>query len=701
MSVNLEVKGIVAKLLAQENLLVEHRQVRTAQFNVDTRVLTLPIWDKASETIVDLLVAHEVGHALYTPNEDWGETVPRQFINVVEDARVEKLIKRRFPGLAKTFYKGYKELHSLDFFSIEDEDLDSMNLADRINLHSKIGAFLSLKFSMQEEVILSLIDNSETFDDVILAAELLYKYCKREQEKKTSEKDKEVLEKEPLVSDTGASSDGDFWDNDDSSFDDSDISSPFESDSSGNSSVPRMVPDLPDQLTVDTADSLEEKIEQFTAGGRDIKYLERPDITLDDVIISNEEINDSLESFWEYVYQEEELKQSYLGRSDNEFIKYKKSAQKEVSYLVKEFEWRKSAGSYSRSTTNRTGVLDTTKLQTYKFNDDIFRKISIVPEGQNHGLIFVLDWSGSMSSNLGATVKQLFNLVWFCRKVNIPFKVYGFTNCWITDEKHGHYNDHPVKDTFWIESNFRMLEFLTSDCNAQEFERTSRNFWRLVTGVSRDLWEQMDFPPGFQLSGTPLNEALLTLHKILPKFQQKHGVEKLHTIILTDGEGAPLAYANERYREYEKNILVQFWPRHHSRLYIRDRKLRNTYHMNSQNNTPAVLKNLRDNFPSVNFIGIRITSGAGDISKFIRWYEGEQDTIPQVLKTFRTKKSTSITLPSFTKFFVIKSSSLHEDNSFEVEEGAKKSTIKAAFRKSLNNSKFNRKILSEFVELIV
>ena len=129
--------------------------------------------------------------------------------------------------------------------------------------------------------------------------------------------------------------------------------------------------------------------------------------------------------------------------------------------------------------------------------------------------------------------------------------------------------------------------------------------------------------------------------------------------------------------------------------------MRNTYHMNSQNKTPAVLKNLRDNFPSVNFIGIRITSGAGDISKFIRWYEGEQDTIPQVLKTFRTKKSTSITLPSFTKFFVIKSSSLHEDNSFEVEEGAKKSTIKAAFRKSLNNSKFNRKILSEFVELIV
>ena len=102
-----EIKSQLAKLLATEDLIVEHKKVETAEFNVHTRVLTLPNWEKASNNVYDALVAHEVGHALYTPNEDLGETVPRQFINVVEDARVEKLIKRRFPGLAKTFYKGY------------------------------------------------------------------------------------------------------------------------------------------------------------------------------------------------------------------------------------------------------------------------------------------------------------------------------------------------------------------------------------------------------------------------------------------------------------------------------------------------------------------------------------------------------------------------------------------------------------------
>ena len=37
---------------------------------------------------------------------------------------------------------------------------------------------------------------------------------------------------------------------------------------------------------------------------------------------------------------------------------------KEVNYLVKEFECKKSAGAYARATTSRTGVLDTTKLIT-------------------------------------------------------------------------------------------------------------------------------------------------------------------------------------------------------------------------------------------------------------------------------------------------------------------------------------------------
>jgi hypothetical protein len=116
--------------------------------------------------------------------------------------------------------------------------------------------------------------------------------------------------------------------------------------------------------------------------------------------------------------------------TDLEFKKFKTSAQKEVNYLVKEFECRKAADQYARASTARTGVLDTARLHTYKYNEDLFKKVSVIPDGKNHGLVFVLDWSGSMCDVMLDTCKQLFNLVWFCKKVSIPFEVYAFTNEW-------------------------------------------------------------------------------------------------------------------------------------------------------------------------------------------------------------------------------------------------------------------------------
>ena len=120
MTVSHEIKSQLAKLLATEDLIVEHKNVETACFNVHTRVLTLPMWEKASNSVYDMLVGHEVGHALYTPDRDWflELKIPPQFVNVVEDVRIEKLIKRRYAGIGKTFYRGYHELADQDFFRL-------------------------------------------------------------------------------------------------------------------------------------------------------------------------------------------------------------------------------------------------------------------------------------------------------------------------------------------------------------------------------------------------------------------------------------------------------------------------------------------------------------------------------------------------------------------------------------------------------
>ena len=169
MAVRHEIKSQLAKLLATEDLVVEHKKVPTACFNVHTRVLTLPLWEKASGLVYDLLVGHEVGHALFSPDEDWSEKVkvPHQFVNVVEDARIEKLMKRKYAGLAKTFFNGYKELNEEDFFQIADEEVDSFNLADRVNLHYKIGNFITLDFKPEEQEIVNLIGACESFADTL------------------------------------------------------------------------------------------------------------------------------------------------------------------------------------------------------------------------------------------------------------------------------------------------------------------------------------------------------------------------------------------------------------------------------------------------------------------------------------------------------------------------------------------------------
>ena len=190
MAVNHEIKSQLAKLLATEDLVVEHKQVETACFNVQTRVLTLPMWD-ASSHVYDMLVGHEVGHALFTPNDNWIERVkvPPQFVNVVEDARIEKMMKKKYPGLSKTFYHGYGQLVEDDFFQIHDEDISTFSLADRVNLYFKIGSFVDIDFnSVEENRIVKKISDAETFEDVLEVAVDLYKYC-RTARKRESDQD--------------------------------------------------------------------------------------------------------------------------------------------------------------------------------------------------------------------------------------------------------------------------------------------------------------------------------------------------------------------------------------------------------------------------------------------------------------------------------------------------------------------------------
>jgi len=171
--------------MATEDIRVEHSaSAETAAFDIKNRCLILPIWKDMSNSMYDMLVAHEVSHALNTPFEEWDKvrkTVKNvgafmQVCNVVEDARIERMIKSAYPGVRKDFSRAYNELNASDLFELEGKDISAMNLIDRLNIEFKLGLFghVQVPFSADEQSYVTRMANTTTFSDVVeLAKELL------------------------------------------------------------------------------------------------------------------------------------------------------------------------------------------------------------------------------------------------------------------------------------------------------------------------------------------------------------------------------------------------------------------------------------------------------------------------------------------------------------------------------------------------
>ena len=681
--VNYEIKSQLAKLLATEDLVVENRNVSTAAFDVEKRVLTLPMWKRASNVVYDMLVGHEVGHALFTPNDwSWEDKIPKAFVNITEDARIEKLMKRRFPGLSKSFYSGYEELSESDFFELEDTDISEMNLADRINLYYKIGNFTNIPFTEAEQELVDLVGKSESFKDALDVAEKLYKFCKDELNNQEPELDNTTdgnqKGEEKKEGEQESQEDSDSEGEGDST----------ETDIDPSSSGEEVTQSEPEVTTDEIFNENVSELNGLIGEGRDIEYYEVPKLEYEKIVNPNKDIHDAIRiQFDTYTPQSFE----YV---DTLYSNFKKSAQREVSYLVKEFECKKSADAYARTTTSRTGVLDCTKLHTYKYNEDLFKKVSVVPDGKNHGLIFILDWSGSMADCMESTIKQLYNLVWFCSKVNIPFDVYAFTSSYnirVRETERDSFHNEFIEGKFTIDSDFSLMNILTSKVNKKTLENQMKNLFR----VAYSFRHYVSYSPPAQvnLSGTPLNESMVALHTLIPKFKKENNLQKVQCVILTDGEAHQLNHFG--YSVYSGKICPRSCV---VNGFLRNRKTGHTYKLDYEywKFTDVILKDLKQSFPDTNFIGIRLTASR-DFVPFVRRY---QYITEDQSKVARKEKSYRINESGYDAYFVMIQNSLDSDSTFEVENNATKSKIKSSFMKSLKAKTLNKKVLSQFMDLV-
>ena len=748
--INYEVKGQLAKLLATEDLIIENRKVDTAMFDVERRVLTLPMWEKASASVYDLLVGHEVGHALYTPADNWKKDhpdLPMSYVNILEDVRIEKLMKRKYAGIVKTFFNGYKELSEQDFFELSENEVEEMNLPDRLNINAKIGNFVNVPFSDNENYFVNKAIKTETFQDVLDLSIELYDFVKEQIQESISmegnggdfSKDWQLGDEFSMGESTQGTPSQEIESDQELPFNEGEPNNnkgqgapDFESDSEmgdmesgGDTTGGEHGGDMDTITDKKLSENLENLNNKERPSSRDPEYCTIPDLKLDNLNIKVDTIHSKLDDWYteqQRRYDLEVLQNSYKPAKnvyqdvDNEYRLFRRSAQKEVNYLVKEFECRKSADAYARATVSKTGVLDCTKLHSYKYNEDLFKKITTIPDGKNHGLIFILDWSGSMSTVLMDTIKQLYNLIWFCKKVQIPFQVFAFSNEWNRysnyDENNimGHYNlpfeHHDIKDgQLIVENQFAMMEFLSSDVKKKDLEHHMLNIWRTAQVMdSRGRWNNNYYyqpPHGLNLSGTPLNEALVSLNQLIPQFKKKTGVQKIQCITLTDGEAHPISY-NKHFVMQDGRDYMGSRSTMHGSVFIRDNNGKthfcgdNYHHL-----TASLIQQLRGKFPDVNFLGIRVLDNR-ESSSFIRRYaEFDQDVVADLQQQWRKTKSVMVKDGGgYHAYFGLSSSALNQDSEFTVKEDATKAQIKTAFKKSLSAKKMNKKVLGQFMQYI-
>ena len=763
-------KSTLAKLLAEEDIFVVHKQMETAYFDSKKRELGLPIWkdEEMTPDIYDLMVGHEIGHALWTPLDMLEMAAHRginhSFVNIIEDARIEKKSKCKYPGLVGVFKRGYADLIKKDFFGTAKKNIASFNLIDRINIFFKSGD-VTIPFSDEEKIWVKRVADCKTPDDVLDLAEELYKWME-ENESKTDNHDNgengESVDsgEEGEGSASGENSEGKENGNDDNKSgsnksdagddaedgkgsgkgevgDDSEADGLEEEDTgkadaedgnesdgasnpvggkntTGNSGSPEVTTDSAFGKALD-------KIRDKHA--KDRVYASIPKLNLNEIIINNKILLKEYKTY--YLNCAEESGDDYWNSTREKLVTIKNESKKTVAYMVKEFEMKKAADQYARAATSKTGTLDMNKLHTYKHNEDLFKKVTTLPGATNHGMMMVLDWSGSMYDNLENTLIQMYNLIWFCRRIKIPFEVFAFSDrsrkpgvagLKISEDGYG----NVFKAGTLAINGFHLLNFFSSTMTINEemdmmhilLMMASRNHYGNYYNVGGYPY----YPPStLMLGGTPLNDAIIAMMDLVPKFKNDTGVQKVNTIFLTDGASNHLPGVFDYKFDKEKNEHEEmvdplnrytYWRNDEKLIIITDTVTNKTYEI--KNMTNDLLRILKNRVMDMNIIGFFIagSSRTGKVKpSTIRYLlpEADWDTISGKIKFINKNKYLAIKQLGYDEYYILPGGkALATENETLDDElvGASKAKLKSAFGKISKGKISSRQLLNKFVALV-
>jgi Tfp pilus assembly protein PilZ len=413
---------------------------------------------------------------------------------------------------------------------------------------------------------------------------------------------------------------------------------------------------------------------------------------------------------------------------------------------------KKSADLYKRSTVSKTGKLNMNTLHSYSYNEDIFLKMNVEPGATNHGLVMFMDWSGSMADNMYATIKQTLNLVWFCERVNIPFEVYGFTNGYSNrDDTMKNTKIQKSKQNDLIINELRLLNFLSSRSNKKDMQEGLTNLWALANywaerygqnknRMSNDRLYSIYLHENYNLHSTPLNHSIVAAMDLVPKFKKDNGIQKVHTVFLTDGYSNPITNkynwsmqddrrpsdrydSNDNpiplpndYQGHMTSVSTKSYYGSTGRTIITDSVNKKKFICTDDkftygNQTKVLLEFLKSREPNMTVTNFFIASSnkKGTISRNdiisifgLNW--SDEDKAKVIQKEIKKNNVAVCTNQGWDEMYVLPGGEkldISDDDMSEIVPGvAKKSDLKRAFSKMTSGRKNSRPLLNKFIGMI-
>jgi hypothetical protein len=709
-----------ARLLATENITVMHDgKAETASFNVSERILTLPRWKAVDSHLYDMLIGHEVAHALWTPNEvdeesgylkacvDIDPEHPEQvmgFLNIVEDARIERMIKEQYPGLRRDFIKGYTYLHNeLDVFELlaDESKIDDMILADRLNVYYKLGmlGIVKVPFINDEREFINRMDVASTFEKVVEITRDLYIHTKNEI------KDMPQMGSDILSQGKGSGS-GDIEEGDG----DGDPDGIGDDEAGIGMDAPK------EYLKTDDVFSEIERREDGWGADNTVRTFSTP--KLQNMIQEPESIEEEWNNHIAKTRGPNDVSTIGFEKICQECRDWMREEQSTVKNLVKQFEMRKAADEHKRTMISKSGRLDTVKMIDYKWSEDIFARNTTVREGKNHGIVIFVDWSGSMSHVLMDVVKQAITLSMFAQQAGIPFEVYAFTdragfdyeewaemrdsehpgckNSWYWNQPED--DDHTQNNKAKMYS-LRLMKFLSSDMNRRDFQRAAELFFCCGHSNSDGSWlwddRQLTCPGPQQLHGTPLDECIVAAHEVVMNFRRKNNLQIVNCAILSDGCGASCALRTGAIKNPYTGQIYGDRPE--------DRILRGNWGDQRMESTQLLLKSLKDT-TGCNLIGMFLHGGSNP--QVWGWfeYDVEPDGGKVARKMYKNENfciANGVQAVGYDEAYVMRANTrIEQEIELPNAQDVTHTKLRNTFVNNLKKKGMSRTLIRRFVEMI-